>query len=117
MQTLFLILPMPPTINSYYQYQGHRRFVGLAGKKFKTEVAQIVSQSAVRFGAVRLELSASFHFANKRKQDTGNRLKALEDALVQAGLMNDDSQIDIHHLYRGELIKGGKVYVTITALE
>lgn len=117
MQTFFLELPLPPTINSYYQFHGHRRFVGAKGLQFKKEVAHIVSQFPIRFGTARLELTATFHFKTKLRQDLSNRVKALEDALVQAGLFDDDSQIDIEHLYRGNVIKSGKTMLQINVID
>ena len=116
MPTLFLNFPLPPTINSYYQFHGHRRFVGEAGKKFKFQVAQIVSQQSIRFGAEKLSMMVTINFRDKRKQDLSNRIKALEDAMVQAGLFDDDSQIKEIHIYEGEIVKGGRVTVRIKTL-
>ena len=117
MQTFFLEFPLPPTINSYYQFNGHRRFVGAKGVQFKKDVAHIVSQFPIRFGNARLELTITLHFKTKLRQDLSNRVKALEDALVQAGLFDDDSQIDIEHVYRGNVIKAGKTIVQITVID
>ena len=116
MPTIFLNFPLPPTINSYYQFHGHRRFVGEAGKKFKAQVAQIVSQQPIRFGAEKLSMMVTINFRDKRKQDLSNRIKTLEDAMVQAGLFDDDSQIKEIHIYEGEIVKGGRVTVRIKTL-
>lgn len=115
--TSFLLeLPLPPTINSYYQYRGFRRFVGPEGKKFKADVAQIVGKVPTRFGNSRLSLTIHLHFRDKRRADISNRVKALEDALVQAGLFDDDSQIDEEHTYRSSIIKEGKTSIEIKVL-
>lgn len=116
MPTLFLNFPLPPTINSYYQFKGHRRYVGDAGKKFKADVAQIVSQQPIRFGAEKLSMMVTINFRDKRTQDLSNRIKALEDAMCQAGLFDDDSQIKEIHIYEGEIIKNGRVSVRIKTL-
>lgn len=113
MPTLFLDLPLPPTINSYYQYRGHRRFVGEQGKKFKAQVAHIVSSQPIRFGNQKLVMLVVIHFRNRRKQDLSNRIKALEDAMVQANLFDDDSQIKEIHIKEGAIEKGGRVFVTL----
>jgi len=115
-QTLFLDLPLPPTINSYYQYRGFRRFVGPEGKKFKADVLDIVGKTPTRFGEARLALTIHLHFRDRRKADISNRIKALEDALVQAGLFDDDSQIDEEHIYRSSIIKQGKTRIEIKIL-
>ena len=116
MASISLELPLPPTINSYYQYRGFRRFVGPDGKKFKAQVAHIVNQQPIRLGDSRLALTVYLHFKDRRRQDLSNRIKALEDALVQAGLFTDDSQIDEEHIYRSQIIKEGKTRIEIKVL-
>jgi crossover junction endodeoxyribonuclease RusA len=50
--------------------------------------------------AGRLEMRVTFYFADRRRADVSNRLKALEDALTHAGAYLDDSQIDVIHAER-----------------
>ena len=114
--SLLLELPLPPTINSYYQYRGFRRFVGPEGKKFKADVAQILGKIPIKFGDSRLALTIHLHFRDRRRADISSRIKALEDALVQAGLFDDDSQIDEEHIYRSSIIKEGKTRIEIKTL-
>jgi crossover junction endodeoxyribonuclease RusA len=57
------------------------------------------------------------HFKDRRKSDIDNRIKSLLDALVQAGLFNDDSQVDELHVYRGEIIRQGKALIRIIELK
>lgn len=115
-EVFLLELPLPPTINSYYQYKGFRRFVGPEGKKFKADVAQILGKVPIKFGNSRIALTIHLHFRDKRRADISNRIKALEDALVQAGLFDDDSQIDEEHIYRSSIIKEGKTRLKIKVL-
>lgn len=117
MQELFLELPLPPTINSYYGQSGFRRYMTEKGKKFKAEVAHQVSLFPIRYGDSRLSVTIYLHFRDERRADISNRIKALEDALVQAGLFNDDSQIDEEHIYRKEIIREGKTKVMIKVLD
>lgn len=117
MQELFLEVPLPPTINSYYGQHGFRRYMTEKGKKFKAEVAHAVSLTPIRFGDSRLSVTVNLHFKDKRKTDISNRIKALEDALMQAGLFNDDSQIDEEHIYRKEIIREGKTMLIIKVLD
>jgi crossover junction endodeoxyribonuclease RusA len=117
-KSLILELPLPPSINGgYWSFHGHRRFLTPKANQFKADVARIVSLESIRFGSARLCLTATFFFPTKRVADISNRIKALEDALVQAGLMDDDSQIDEIHVYRGAIHKGGKTLVEINVLE
>ena len=86
------------------------------GKQFKKEVAHIVNQQQIKFGKSLVAMTITIHFRDRRIQDLSNRIKALEDALVQAGLMDDDSQIKEIHVYEGQIIKGGKMIVEISSL-
>jgi len=117
MTYLTLELPLPPSVNSYWGFHGHRRFLTPKANEFKAEVARIVNLQTIKFGSARLCLTATFSFPTKRVSDISNRIKALEDALVQAGLMDDDSQIDQLHVYRGAIYKGGKTLLEINVIE
>ena len=116
MTELNLILPLPPSVNSYWGFAGSRRFLTLAAREFKKEVAHIVSQQSVIFGDKRLSLTATLYFKDRRKSDIDNRIKSLLDALVQAGLFDDDSQVDELHVYRGAIYKQGKSLIKISEL-
>ena len=117
MTEITLSLPLPPTINHYWGFSGHRRFLTLQAREFKFLVAYKVSQQKIRFGDSRLCFTVTLNFKDKRRQDISNRIKALEDALVQAGLFDDDSQIDEEHIYRGEIIREGKALVKISVIK
>jgi crossover junction endodeoxyribonuclease RusA len=117
MTEIALILPLPPSVNSYWGFAGSRRFLTLSAREFKKEVAHIASQQHINFGNKRLSLTVTLHFKDRRKSDIDNRIKSLLDALMQAGLFDDDSQIDELHVYRGEIIKQGKALVRIFELQ
>lgn len=63
----------------------------------------------------RLKVAITVHFADKRKQDLDNRIKALLDALNYR-LWFDDSQIDELVIKRGDIVKGGQVHVQVWEL-
>ena len=75
-----------------------------------------MSLQPIRFGDAKLEMTVTINFRDKRKADISNRIKALEDALVQAGLMDDDSQIKVLHVYEGPIVKGGRCTLKINVL-
>ena len=116
MTEISLILPLPPSINVYWGFSGHKRFLTLQAREFKVQVAHIVSQQPIRFGNKRLDVNIVFHFKDKRRTDLDNYCKSLFDALTQANLMDDDSQIDSFSVIRGENIKGGKCSIKINVL-
>jgi len=65
------------------------------------------------FGSKRLALTIQAYPPDKRKRDLSNILKALEDSLQNGGLFDDDSQIDVLHIYRKQVSKPGYVLVEI----
>lgn len=50
---------------------------------------------------------------DKRKIDIDNRIKCVLDALQDAGVFNDDFQVDELSIARGKPIKGGAIRVLI----
>jgi crossover junction endodeoxyribonuclease RusA len=117
---LVLNLPLPPSINSYWGFSGHRRFINKAGVAFKEAVADYVAEYRVpKLGNARLEIHVTLYPKDKRIQDIDNRLKSLFDSLSNngAGVFDDDSQIDVLLVQRGAIKKGGGCLVMIDILE
>ena len=111
---LVLNLPLPPSINHYWGQHGHRRFVSKSGIKFKIEVQDyVIVHNVPKLGSARLEMQVTLYPKDRRKQDIDNRIKALWDALASAGVYEDDSQIDVLMVQRGEIRKGGGCLVLI----
>lgn len=99
-----VVLPLPPSNNKLYDVNRETgaKFLLPSQKAYRQLVMRVV-----RFGREpppmllgRLEAWAHFYFADRRKIDIRNLVKALDDALVHAHAMKDDSQIDIAHEYR-----------------
>lgn len=114
MATVQLILPWPPSVNTYWGFHGHRRFLTQKAQEFKKEVATAVKGQ--RLGQSRLSVTISAFAPDKRIRDLDNILKPTLDALVQAGLFDDDSQVDLLTIQRGEVLKGGMAIVTVATL-
>ncbi len=109
-----LILPYPPSVNSYWGFSGSRRFLTKKANEFKLLV-NLASKEA-RFGADRISLEVILHGPDRRRRDLDNSTKSLGDALQQAGVFDDDSQIDEWKISRGSVIKGGCCVVRIRSL-
>lgn len=109
-----LILPWPPSVNTYWGFHGHRRFLTKKAQEFKKDVA--IAVQAQRLGQSRLSVTIIAHAPDKRVRDLDNILKPTLDALVQAGLFDDDSQVDLLTIQRGEIVKGGKAIVTVATM-
>lgn len=115
---LVLNLPLPPSVNSYRTIFRNRMGISAAGRKFKEEVQDYVIEYRVpKLGSARLEMKVVLYPRDRRKQDIDNRIKALWDALGNAGVFDDDEQIDVLHIERGEIKKGGGCLVLIEVLE
>ena len=113
---LVLDLPLPPSVNHYWGTHGHRRYVSKAGVMFKEQVAEYVIDYRVpKLGTARIAMSVVLFPKDRRKQDIDNRIKALWDALADAGVFDNDEQIDTLFIERGEIKKGGgcRVYIDI----
>ena len=54
---------------------------------------------------------------DRRRRDLDNLLKCLQDSLVHAGAMEDDSQIKELCMKMNEPIEGGMVHVRLVELE
>ena len=111
-----LTIPYPPSVNTYWGFKGHRRFLTPKAKQFKTEVAQEVSHNKINFGLDRLEICITLYPPDKRVRDIDNVVKSTFDALVQANAFVDDSQIDVLLINRGPVVKGGKAEIKIKVL-
>jgi crossover junction endodeoxyribonuclease RusA len=109
-------LPLPPSINHYWGQSGHRRYVSKAGVAFKEKVAEyVIDYKVPKLGTARIAMSVVLFPKDRRKQDIDNRIKALWDALADAGVFDNDEQIDTLFIERGEIKKGGgcRVYIDI----
>jgi crossover junction endodeoxyribonuclease RusA len=92
--------------------------ISKAGKEFKDQVSDYVIEYRVpKLGNARLEMQVILYPRDRRKQDIDNRIKALWDALGDAGVFDDDEQIDILMVSRGEIKKGGGCLVIIQEIE
>lgn len=89
------------------------------GKAFKADVFEICRASGElkeRFGDARLSMTVLAYPATRRKFDLDNLGKAIQDALCEAGIYDDDSQIDELHFSRREVDKPGYVIITLEAI-
>ena len=112
-----LILPFPPSMNSYWRNFRGRTVLSKSGREYKTAVAEYVSQNNVpKYGESKLRITMILRPRDKRKTDLDNRIKAVLDALEHAGVFNDDFQVDHLEMIRGEPLKGGLSHVVIEEL-
>ena len=109
------IFPYPPSVNGYWGFHGSHRYLTPKAKAFKAEVV-LASIGHQKYGSDRLSVSIVLNPPDKRIRDIDNSIKSLLDAMCQAGLFDDDSQIDKLLVERGTIVKGGLCKVIILPL-
>ena len=111
---LILTTPYPPSVNSYWGFHGNRRFLTKKATDFKKSVAESFSNSLHSgFGKQKLFVCVYLFPPDKRIRDIDNSVKSCLDALCQAGVFDDDSQIEKLLVQRFDLCKGGKAEIII----
>lgn len=113
---VYLQLPFPPTINSYY-LKG--KIISKRGRIFRGEVwQQCFEQNANDLKMDdRITCSVILYPPDVRIRDLDNYLKSLQDAITHAGVWLDDAQIDYGEQFRGQVVSGGACKVRIKLFE
>lgn len=110
-----LILPFPPSCNTYYRNIAGKTLISAAGRAYRGAVAdQVLIQRAARLFIGRLHVVIVAHMPDKRRRDLDNLLKSTLDALTHAGVWADDSQIDSLTIERGPI--GGMLKISVREL-
>lgn len=110
-------LPYPPSMNTYWRNFRGNTVLSKAGREYKTAVAEcVVAQEIPKFGNKRLEVTLFLYPRSKVVTDLDNRLKAVLDGLEDAGVYDNDGNIDILMIQRGAIRKGGGVDVMIEVI-
>ena len=110
-----ITLDFPPSLNRYYRTLGSRVLISREGRRYRMKTVS-------RLGGIRpidgdLALVVHLYPPDRRRRDADNCLKCLQDSLVHAGTMRDDSQVKILHVEMLDPIPGGKVYVLVERKE
>lgn len=112
-----LILPFPPSLNHTYNPSPTKGLrLSEAGLAYKKEVGQLVmTQRRGREPLTgRLRLWVELHAPDHRRRDLSNfAFKLVEDALTEALVWNDDSQLDDIRATRGSVSTPGYLAVLI----
>ena len=110
---ILLTLPWPSSTNHSHHYGSGRKFLSKKTKQFREKVQEIVINANSSKIEGRLAVFYALYPPDKRRRDIGNYEKQTTDALMEAGLFDDDEQIDFIWLVRREVVKGGMVKAVI----
>ena len=116
-EVLSATLPWPPSINHYWAARGRSRFLSPHAQRWHKE-AWAILRGTWRGRPMRGEVAVSIvlYPPDRRRRDLDNILKAVLDALVHAGVLQDDSQVAELHVVRREARRPGSVEIRVEAL-
>jgi len=102
-----IVLPWPPSVNTYWRHVGAKVLISAAGRQYREAICwQAKAERWPAWGASRLAVEIEAFMPDKRRRDLDNVLKAALDSLTHAGVWEDDSQIDDLRIHRGGHIAG-----------
>jgi crossover junction endodeoxyribonuclease RusA len=112
-----LTLPFPPSTNRIWRsvcVRGRPRvLLSREGRAFRQAVREVLQGQHVQALTGRLYVRMDAHPPDNRRRDLDNLQKSILDALQQAGVYLDDSQVDDLHICRRDCRPGGVVIVNI----
>lgn len=94
---MFLILPEPPSLNTYYTVQRrgkfHSKVVSKEGKQYQNELLQIMQLLKLPKFSGDLEITLDCFPKKRNQRDIDNYFKCLNDSLQYAGIIENDNMI------------------------
>jgi len=96
-------LPYPPTVNTYYSVVRGRKILSARGRVFKRDAVKHIlrwCQGPPSEGSVYLQILITP--PDRRRRDVDNIIKPILDALTEAGVYGDDSQVVGLTVVKGE---------------
>lgn len=109
-----LVLPWPPSSNTYWRRNGPRYFITPSGIAYRQQVAILGVSWKNRFDRdKRLSVLVEAYPPDRRRRDVDNIFKCLLDSLQWARIYVDDSQIDRLFVERKAVEPPGRVIVSV----
>lgn len=109
------ILPYPPSVNKIWRKSKNGIYLHPSVARFRKEVwALLFHKGKFENAQVRLEVKVSP--PDQRRRDLDNILKALLDAIMHAGVVNDDSQVCQLYVERLSTKKGGEIEIKLCSM-
>jgi len=122
-KTETIILPWPPTVNTYWRNVSGRSIISKGGRLYREAVKKLVAEhhAGLHFdGLVAVDFHA--HMPDRRRRDVDNLPKAMLDSLVHAGVLADDSLVDDMRVRKardanGQILIRGYVIAIISTIQ
>jgi len=113
-----ITLPWPPSVNHYWRTWRGRMLISREGRAYRKDVRALLAGGGFRKppSGGRIALCMDAFPPDRRKRDLDNLQKSVLDALEQAGVYADDSQIDLLVTRRCKAVAGGRLHVHVDAL-
>lgn len=120
-----LTLPWPISVNAYKMPIRKGRILVMVltprARKYRLDVAEAIAKQLGRRTLTPYEtpvqLDIELRPPDRRVRDISNHIKTCEDGLVSAGVLRDDSLVDVLVVRRGRVIKDGCVNILIAPLD
>ena len=116
-----LYLTFPPSVNNYYAHTKQGIYIKKDGKAYRRVTQDAVNEQCSNVDQLPLNekilVTVILAPPDNRVRDVDNYMKCLLDALTQAGVWVDDSQIDQLLIYRATKLSKGAVYIRIEEAE
>lgn len=116
-----MYLPWPPSVNRIWRTTSKGIiYLTKAAKEYRQMVCYIVAASRLKDAFPKdshLEMTMLAYPPDNRHRDIDNICKCVLDALEDASVYNNDSQIRILHLEMLEMRKGGMITVTLNRMD
>lgn len=109
MTVLQFALGWPPSVNHYWRNFRGRMVISERGRAYRQQALRAIASQRVpsdRIGGP-LSVEITAFPPDRRRRDLDNLQKALLDAVVAAGVIEDDSNIDELKVTRGGVQRGG----------
>lgn len=119
MKSIDLILPYPPSLNSYYRTYRGKMLISKKGRAYRREIAAIIAvrRLGTFHAKTRLSVQVGMIAPDRRRRDVDNIFKSVGDSLQHAGVFADDSQIDDLRIVRGKVDEHGVGWLDVVIAE
>lgn len=120
---MILLLPFPPSINSYWRHVviktkrglAQRTLLSLRGRKYRAQCLRDIHKQYPVHDIISHEVKVEMHLfpPDRRMRDIDNYAKSVLDALTHARIWKDDHLVGELYIKRCSVVKGGALTLRI----